>query len=148
MKKPIKLPISIDQRPEDNPYPTNSELLIIRKWDILQYDIPGLIEYINCVWWAPDWGFKLSKGRDRLFHRRCIKLQLHTGGWSGNEDVIVALQQNFLFWSMFWRKHTAGGHYWFEIAMKEWNRSLSKKQYYELKERTDIILNKDKARDK
>ncbi len=96
-------------------YPTDAELKKIKNWDY-ELGFKSLVDYIESIWWMPDWGFKLYKGRDHLFkNKRVIKLQLHTGGWSGNEEIIGALQQNFMFWSLSFYKHIAGGHFWFEI---------------------------------
>ena len=145
LKKKIEMPIVIDNRPENNPYPTDGELRIIQRWDILKYNIPQLIDYIQAIWWRPDWGFHLRKGRERIFKKACMKLELHTGGWSGNESIIGALMHNFLFWSMFFEKHITGGHFYFEIRMKEWNRNLSVAEYNKLEEDTNKIMNGHKA---
>jgi hypothetical protein len=142
MKKKIETPTPIGQRPENDPYPTNTELRIIQRWNILKYTIPDLVEYVKAVWWYPERQFELRKGRDHLRRRACMKLELHTGGWSGNESVICALRRNYLFWSMFWRKTYAGGHYYFEIRMTEWNRNLTKEEHAKLEATTDRILNK------
>lgn len=91
-------------------YPTEAELETIREWDLLKKPVAGLVEYVRDLWWAPDWGFHL-KGK------RVLLLQLHTGGWSGNEDIIAALKQNVIFWMMCWRKSTVGGHFWFRIRV-------------------------------
>lgn len=140
MNKKVEMPTPIDQRPEEDPYPTDRELAIIRKWDTIKYRIPDLIEYIKAVWWIPDRHFRLYRGRQHLFRKACMKLELHTGGWSGNESVIGALMRNYLFWSMSWRKSTAGGHYWFEIRMADWNRNLTKEEYAELKAKTQKLF--------
>lgn len=92
-------------------YPTEGNLEIIKKFNLLKNDVMELLDYIEAIWWQPDWGF-VKKGK------RVIKLQLHTGGWSGNEDIINALQQNFVFWSMYWVKHIRGGHYFFKITLR------------------------------
>ena len=47
-----------------------------------------------------------------------ITIELHTGGWSGNEDLIRALQKSY-FWS-FWRISKVGGHYYFKIPLKQY----------------------------
>lgn len=42
-------------------------------------------------------------------------LQLWTGGWSGNEAIIAALQANLLFFSLYWQESKRGGYYRFKI---------------------------------
>jgi len=44
-----------------------------------------------------------------------LYVELHTGGFSANEDVIEALQDNMMFWLMWWWKTERGGHYYFKI---------------------------------
>lgn len=45
--------------------------------------------------------------------------RLATGGWSGNESLIGALQENFVFWSLCWQMSERGGLYVFRIAIEE-----------------------------
>ena len=92
--------------PDQDGYPTEEELETLAKWS--GDDALALIEYIKSIWWAPDWGFVL-KGK------RVLKLELHTGGWSGNEEIIGVLMNNF-FWHFYWEKSERGGHYYFEIG--------------------------------
>jgi hypothetical protein len=40
---------------------------------------------------------------------------LHTGGWSGHESIINALQKNELFWFLCWKSSHRGGHYVFDL---------------------------------
>lgn len=42
-------------------------------------------------------------------------LELHTGGWSENEEILDAIQMNKLFWIKYWSTEVRGGHYWFTI---------------------------------
>lgn len=63
-------------------------------------------------WHMSNWGFKLGKK-----YKGKYKLELHTGGWSGNEEVIDALKSNMWLTHhqmryVMWR---SGGHYYFEI---------------------------------
>ena len=89
-----------------NEYPTDEELEIIRNYDCIQ-DPLGLIDYIGSIWWTPSFGFKYSGKKNK-------KLELHTGGWSGNEEIIGELMGT-MFWIAFWEKSYRGGHYYFKI---------------------------------
>ncbi len=99
--------------PDKNGYPTRSEIELLKKhsgsiskstkYDIDDYDPDKTIKHLEEIWWATDWGFK----------RDGYKLELHTGGWSGNETIIEVLQHS-LFWMFFWQRSERGGHYYFE----------------------------------
>jgi len=89
-----------------NEYPTQEELDKIKNWDAIG-DPLGLIDFIESIWWTPSFGFKYSGKRTK-------KLELHTGGWSGNEDIIGVLNET-MFWACFWEKSFRGGHYYFTI---------------------------------
>lgn len=94
-----------------NGYPDEESLERIKKWDLFENGVDGLL---NLVEENTQWA-------DRQIGRsgKCvIRYEYHTGGWSGNEDVIRALMHNFLFWSLSWVKSTAGGHYYFKIKKK------------------------------
>lgn len=90
--------------PDQDGYPTTAELRRLRNW---AGSLPEMIEYIRSLWWQPDWGFVY----------KYPSLELHTGGWSGNESIIGALEDTF-FWYVFWEKSERGGHYWFKLT--EW----------------------------
>lgn len=84
-------------------YPTKKELTAIKKYDIMQ-GISGLIALIEphlACYGRCDY----DKG----------KLILATGGWSGCEDVISALQDNIVFWGACWKQSNRGGLYKFTI---------------------------------
>ncbi len=93
---------------DENNYPDEESLKQIKEWDILERGIYGLLDLIeeNTNW--PDWSISITG-------KRILHFEYHTGGWSGNEDVISALRQNPLFWSLYWVKSTRGGHYFFRI---------------------------------
>ena len=93
---------------DENDYPDEKSLKEIEEWDILKQGVQGLLDLVeeNTNW--PDWSFSITG-------KRVIRFEYHTGGWSGNEDVIDALHQNRLFWSLYWEKSTVGGHYYFKI---------------------------------
>ncbi len=97
-------------------YPTGKEIRNIRKWDILDKGVKGLLDLLESAWEPADWGFKLTG-------KRILKLELHTGGWSGNEKIIEALANNTMFWTMYWEKSVRGGHYYFRIYKPKGDRN-------------------------
>jgi len=92
--------------PDINHYPTEEELEIIKKWDITKDPI-GLVDYLEDVWEYADMGI-VRRGKN------VINLELHTYGWSGNEEIIEALHVN-LFFMFYWQKSLRGGHYYFKV---------------------------------
>jgi hypothetical protein len=92
-------------------YPTKSELTKITRWDFQKQDIMEFLDYLRSIWWNADWGIVCTG-------KQVLRLQLHSGGWSGNEDVIYALRRNFIFWSICWLKSERGGHHYFKINKK------------------------------
>ena len=88
-------------------YPREEELKTIAEWDFGKKPVTDLLDYVRRLWKYDD--------RFVLTGKKVLRLYLSTGGWSGNESIIRALRQNSIFWYMFWRKHTVGGHYWFRI---------------------------------
>ena len=87
-------------------YPEKHELDKIKNWDIIK-DCKGLLDYIEDLWqWADI----------KYFDYEYPKLELHTGGWSGNESIIGALKENTLFWMCYWDMSRRGGHYYFDLS--------------------------------
>lgn len=84
-------------------YPTEETLEFIKNYQ----GAPGsLVDYILEAWHFPEY----SKWAPPL-------LELHTGGWSGNEEVIQALMESkSFFWTLYWQKSERGGHYYFEVS--------------------------------
>ena len=99
---------------DDEGYPTEEWLQFIRNYKPDE-SLP-LIQFVEEVlvdgWWMPDWGFKLHR---KYGGKR--KLELHTGGWSGNEEVIDAILSNIwlIHCKMRYLMWKAGGHYYFEL---------------------------------
>lgn len=89
-----------------NSYPDDETLNAIKKFDVTKDDVETLLDVVHDAWnYADDGGFV----------RNGSKLELHTFGWSGNEDIIIALQENLFFFSLYWQKSVRGGHYYFTI---------------------------------
>src|SRR5690348_2281153 len=103
---------------DEDGYPEEAELDALKTWHIRsQADLDALWEAARKLWSYPD-RFVPTGGLPEDWPRvmRQADWYVSTGGWSGNEDVIGALQRNFIFWSFCWRATIAGGHYWFRIA--------------------------------
>ena len=86
---------------DEDGYPTDEELLKIREWKVdKNFDIHELMDYAYSLWRYQD---------ENYFKRIGNSYRLVTGGWSGNEDVIKALQNNLMFWLMYWESSDRGG---------------------------------------
>lgn len=91
-------------------YPTDETLDYIKTW--ADYAHPHeFMEFIRQCWSYQD----RFVAYDRPKH---VTYYLSTGGWSGNESVIYAMQENFAAW-YYWQQSKRGGHYWFRIPKKE-----------------------------
>lgn len=83
-------------------YPSDEELDKIRIWETIDaLKFSALMEYIKPLW---VYGWWEQKGN--IYY-------ISTGGWSGNEDIVTALQENQLFWMLYWQQSKRGGHYIF-----------------------------------
>lgn len=85
-------------------YPTEEELERIKNWPYT--DIPGLLEFTKSLWHFAEWGWSPPLNG---------VLRISTGGWSGNEDIISALRDNTMFWTLCWQSSRRGGHYEFSL---------------------------------
>ena len=87
-------------------YPDDLELETIRTWDC--NDFHGLMAYVHELWKYADCGY--WKQDEDVYH-------ISTGGWSGNEDIIAAMNKNEMFWTLRWCSSKRGGHYVFASCM-------------------------------
>lgn len=96
-------------------YITEDELKLIREWP--HSDFVGLVEFIIYNWWC-RYGVRWTKQKVKAkYGNSYYKFNLSTGGWSGNEETICAMQDNRLFWGMCFYSHFRGGHYEFHIPI-------------------------------
>ena len=93
-------------------YPTEEYLDFIRGYDFLFEDVRPFLDILRDGWAYRDWGFKF-----RRKYKDHQTLELHTAGWSGNEEVIGALKETYFF-TLYWEKTHRGGHYYFKIPIK------------------------------
>jgi len=86
----------------DREYPTQAELRKIKNWKFKKReDYAELMEYVQRLWHWPEYA--------RLTGRRIKTLRLVTGGWSGNESIVAALDSNLLFSMLCWQMSKRGG---------------------------------------
>jgi hypothetical protein len=94
-------------------YPTDINLHNISEYanGISKNSVNNLLDLLEEIW---------SESDDVIINRNDNKilLELHTRGWSGNEDIIGILQ-NTNFWLFFWQMSKRGGHFYFEINLSE-----------------------------
>lgn len=90
-------------------YPSEGDLARIRAWP--HSDMRGLLAFVHSLWCWPDWGWDESEDEGRTLYT------ISTGGWSGNEDLIEALESNHPFWMMCWLSSRRGGHYEFRLPL-------------------------------
>lgn len=101
-----------DEYVGEDGYPTEECLDTIRKWD--PRDFKGLIELLHEVWaYAPS-AIRERGGGDLVL--------ISTYGWSGNEDIMAAIQDNFMWWSFHWHSARRGGHYRFVASPYDYDK--------------------------
>jgi len=88
---------------DEDGYPTETELRYLERED----NVENLFHYLQKVWWDAEDSMKLNE------NNKSWRLELHTVGWSGNEDIINSLAKNLFFWQ-YWEKTERGGHYYFK----------------------------------
>jgi hypothetical protein len=93
---------------DGNGYPSKDGLKLLSDWNVVREDVSTLLIVIEKMWRGNKSAYKLTG--NRVQH-----LELHTGGWAGNEEIIDALIQNTIFWGRYWRTQKQGGHYFFTI---------------------------------
>lgn len=104
---------------EEDGYPTESAKTIIEIWPY-DRDAKDWFSFIKNLWTTASWGWKESvEDHEYKEDSKVLRYNISTGGWSGNEELIRAMQRNNLFWGTTWVQSRRGGHYIFEILLKE-----------------------------
>jgi len=101
-------------------YPTDETLDAIAGWP--HTDFPALMEFVASAW---KWGGLERKPSiiEPLFRPDheddgywwCGA----TGGWSGNEDIVSALNRNQMFMILCWRATVRGGYVEYHVRPSE-----------------------------
>ncbi|HBE41221.1 MAG TPA: hypothetical protein DDW27_08465 [Bacteroidales bacterium] len=95
-------------------YPTDEYLEFIRDYEPKQMPV---FEFVDTIlrngWYFDDWGFVLHRK-----YKGKRKLELHTGGWSGNEEIIDVILSNMYltYFEMRYVMWRVGGHYYFDLS--------------------------------
>lgn len=98
----------LSKRSEYN-YPKEETLQTISSWSL--DDPHGWMDFVCEYWWSPDFGFSKENEEEK----QCVRYNLSTGGWSGNEELISAMKSHQTFWMMYWVSSRRGGHHVFRI---------------------------------
>lgn len=114
----VQAEATLDLKPtlDEEHYPTDETELRIRKFagdpKVLMAAIREVWMYADCGYWdEADKPREYDKTDPEIVHR----YRISTAGWSGNESIMDALQNNMMFWTRFWQEHRKGGHYIFDI---------------------------------
>lgn len=104
-----------------NGYPEAASLAALKDYDLLRAPLKAFLGLLSETWWCEELLFKLEGEL----------LVLHTGGWSGNEETVKALGQNFLFWGGCWRASVRGGHHFFDRSdVRRWEIEREQQSSY------------------
>jgi len=75
------------------------------------------LDFMKAAWFYPDFiGHVLRPAESEVVMADPEDrfLRAATGGWSGNEELIASLRQNFVAWGLTWRLSSCGGLHIFE----------------------------------
>ena len=92
-----------------NDYPTEEDLTKVAQW---KFEKPGdflaFMEFVKSIghYWPVEMFGWTQDGR--TYH-------VSTGGWSGNESILSAMEENWTFWAVCWQQSRRGGHFEFTI---------------------------------
>lgn len=99
---------------EDGVYPLESALEKIKNWNY--NDKIGYFNFIKSLWLYADSGYWTEMPiTTELTNKPAIRYLISTAGWSGNESLLEALQNNYIIFSTTWVQSRRGGHYIFEV---------------------------------
>ena len=80
-------------------YPSDETIEAIEKWPVN--------DFVNCLKFAE----KAYQKHYGVWKKQDGWIKIATGGWSGNESIVYALQ-NQIYWKAFWLAKTIGGAYY------------------------------------
>ena len=108
---------------DEEGYPTEEALAKIREWP---YEKQGwrreLMYFVWDLWAYPGFGWHPHADGNRF--------QISTAGWSGNESLIAAMEDNRPFWWTAFIAERAGGHYWLKIPSLDYSTDQKRAWFY------------------
>lgn len=103
---------------DEDGYPTEKSLDIIKNWEYTK-GFGNLLDFIYTIWAYNDAGYwTVNRNLPHEYHKDKLMdvYNISTAGWSGNENIIRALQENRIFWMSCWYQSRRGGHHIFKIT--------------------------------
>ena len=97
-------------------YPTARTLRVIAEWPLR--DLRGLMEFICRAWnWAHMATREISNAEREIIGVESAGnfYRFATGGWSGNEELMGALERNRMAYSLTWCMSARGGLHIFQV---------------------------------
>ena len=96
-------------------YPTAAALAKVSGWPVNDpMDAIALLGFVRRLWAYR--GFGAWNMEQRHYASTTCSYEVCTAGSTGNELLIVALQENRDFWRMAWVQSVRGGHHTFEVG--------------------------------
>jgi hypothetical protein len=101
----------------DDGYPHDIELARIRTWPLSGLaDYEAVIPHLGVRWSYPDrWHKEVAKAD--FGDRMELRYTFSTGGWSGNEDLVAAIEGNQMLQVIGAYSWQRGGHYEYRFPM-------------------------------
>lgn len=100
---------------DEDGYPTEAGLGRLRAF----HGSPRqLVELLETLWWLPT--LVTVDGWLDADLRESVRVSLVTGGWSGNEELIITLAAPTMFHLRFWESSHRGGRHVYEVPKAEW----------------------------
>ena len=102
-------------------YPTEETLERIRTWPIdTAADMHAAMDFAGRAWSYPDRWVRTEEA-DPYFPTLPPKrvYRFSTGGWSGNESIVAAIEQNPLLQALGAYSWKRGGHYEYRFPMEK-----------------------------
>lgn len=109
----------------DGDYPTKAALKRIKEWSYK--DITGCFSFVLDIWHWSEWAAAgtpdevLRPAESEVIHAEGDRkyLRLATGGWSGNEDIVGAINGNKTIRALCWKLSARGGLHIYEYPREK-----------------------------